>query len=134
MEFEYIFTETNITFLFLPLLCGFWLICAFLSAFIHGIRTGRPEIGCVTGLILGPVGIVVVLLMPKNKLNIEAYEKEYDDFLIAIGDKQPYQEPQKICPKCQMSLRVHAARCVFCGYKFVEASINPVHYQQSDNT
>ena len=113
---DFMFNGTNLTFFWLPILCVFWIACSFISSFIYGIRVGKPEIGFIVGLILGPIGIVVSLLMPGK-------EKTYRP--------PPFKtEPQKGCPECNMLIRASSARCVFCGYHFVKASTNPIRFQK----
>ena len=50
-----------------PLIVLFWIICAIAGGLI-GLRTGHQVFGALIGLLLGPVGVLlVVLCQPKPR-------------------------------------------------------------------
>ena len=73
----------------------FWLMLGVMSATIAKSR-GRSSLGWfLMGILLGPIGILVTLLPPKEKFGVT-----------------------KKCPDCAEIIKMEANVCKHCGRKF----------------
>jgi len=78
-----------------------WLIFGIISAII-GSNKGRSGCGWfIVGVLLGPLGIIMALVVSKN-------EDKITRNFIEGGD-------MKACHYCQESIKVNAIKCKHCG-------------------
>jgi hypothetical protein len=45
---------------------GSWLLCAWLGKVVGGMR-GQAELGLLLGLLLGPLGVLVAVVLPESR-------------------------------------------------------------------
>ena len=88
----------------LIILCLFWFGSALLS-FIDGAKKNRPFEGFILGILLGPIGLIII-----NNLNVVQEHMDNNDFSL--------QE----CPACRKDVSSKAASCPHCGHPINEQS------------
>jgi hypothetical protein len=76
-------------------------VFALASAYVAVRRGHNPLRWAMLGAMLGPIALVVVVLIPTAKV------------------------ATKVCPDCAESVKVDAAKCRFCGYRFDQAELVP---------
>lgn len=87
-----------------------WLLCGIISAIIASGK-GRSGIGWFFGgILLGPLGIIIVAVLPKIKSEVE--------------EKQIRSGEYKKCPQCAELIKKEAKICRFCGNKFKDIGNN----------
>jgi len=84
-----------------------WIICGIISAIIASNK-GRSGVGWFFGgLILGPLGLLIIAVLSKK-------EEEIEDKKIETGEC-------KKCPQCAELVKMEAKICRFCRYEFKES-------------
>ena len=72
------------------------LVCAVLSMII-GATKGRSGAGLLLGLFLGPIGLIIIAVLPPN-----------ETALVRDG-------ALKLCPYCAEAVKLSASVCKHCG-------------------
>ena len=84
-----------------------WLIFGVISAIIASNK-GRGGCGWfIIGVLLGPLGIILALVVSKN-------EDKISRDVIERGD-------MKVCPYCKELIKVNAIKCKHCGSDLFES-------------
>jgi hypothetical protein len=78
-----------------------WLLCGLIGSLVAGNRGNSGLGGLAWGLLLGPLGIVIVALTPPNPLYVE--------------QQQLQQGLRRECPACMELVRPMAIVCPHCG-------------------
>lgn len=68
------------------------VVCAGIAAIVAGTKGNSRALGCMFGLVLGPIGVLVTALLPAS-------------------DARP---GMRICPVCAEPVRVEAKVCRYC--------------------
>lgn len=90
-----------------------WLVCAVVGASVTRSK-GRGSVpGALLGLFLGPVGLLIAVILPRNEGGLEAEA-------IETGDRRR-------CPQCAELVRREARKCRFCG-----AELDPLPVAQAE--
>jgi ribosomal protein L32 len=84
------------------------LLCAWFASRIYNKRGRSTLAGFVMGFVLGPVGILLARLIPKNKTELARRRRERRVELLQSG-------MAKECPHCRTLIRANATVCARCG-------------------
>jgi hypothetical protein len=82
----------------------YWLLACGVIGWLIGRSKGLPRQGFFLGLIFGPIGVGITLMLPKVK------------------------EPGPTCPRCRKRVGRHDKACPHCGNVLVT-----VHYRVEDD-
>lgn len=86
-----------------------WLLFGIISAVV-GSNKGRSGCGWfLLGVLLGPFGLILALVVPKKRLTIEQSAIENGDI--------------KKCPFCAEFIKSEAIKCRYCGSALIEDAI-----------
>lgn len=109
----------------------FWLFCGCIGFFI-GANKGRGLAGFLWGLLLGPLGILVIAIVPNERRRERFYSEYSDDTRQFRTYVTPINHQSKACPDCAETIKAAARRCRFCGCQLDLASgvINEGNYQE----
>jgi hypothetical protein len=77
-----------------------WLVCAVVSGSV-GTRKGRTGLGWVLGILLGPIGLIIIAVVPENTERVE-------NTALLSGEL-------KKCPYCAELIKRQANVCRYCG-------------------
>jgi len=97
------------------------IACALLGVAI-GDTKGRSTIGFWLGVLLGPIGVVIVALMSATPEAQARYERNVARAANALDGAQPL----RACPWCAEQIQPAARLCRYCG-----RNVDPI--LQSDN-
>lgn len=80
---------------------AFWAVCGFAGGSVTRAKGRGGAPGYLLGFLLGPVGLLIAVILPRNEGGIEAAALE-------AGDRRR-------CPSCAELVRREAVKCRFCG-------------------
>lgn len=86
---------------------GVWILCGIIAGAIYRNRGNSGFAGFLAGLILGPIGIILVLVTKPNTAAIEQRQ-------LASGE-------MKKCPACAELVRSDARVCRYCQHDLTAA-------------
>ena len=99
--------------------CGifiFWAICGLIAAYLYKNK-GRSQLsGFLGGFILGPIGIVLALLTPDDKVALKKRDLEAENDKLVRGEA-------KKCPFCAELIKPEAKVCRYCGKELPEDNL-----------
>ena len=81
-----------------------WIVCS-VAAGIVGANKGRTGTGWTRGIILGPLGLLIIAILPTNQAGADAAA-------IASGGMRK-------CPYCAELVKKEAKICKHCGKEFL---------------
>lgn len=93
-----------------------WLLSGVVSAMVANNKGRSGCLWFVLGFLLGPVGLILSLVVPKN---VPALEQRSVD----RGEMQ-------YCPYCAELIRAEAVKCRFCGESFGRAESSNEAYMR----
>ncbi|MFO8086826.1 MAG: hypothetical protein R6T91_03325, partial [Bacteroidales bacterium] len=95
----------------------FGIICAIIAS-----NKGRSGFGWfIIGLLLGPLGVILALVVSKNKDKITREDKIPRNVIDRRDKKTLHLERE--CPDCISTISAKASVCKFCGKKFSQSDI-----------
>lgn len=77
-----------------------WLVSAIVAGMV-GSGKGRTGAGWALGILLGPIGLLIIAVMPANVSRVESVA-------LRSGDMRK-------CPYCAELIKSEATTCRFCG-------------------
>jgi hypothetical protein len=78
-----------------------WIAIGFVAALIARNKGNNSCLGMIVGLLLGPIGLLIVFFLPDNELG-----------------KLKRSGNTKQCPNCAEYVKPEARVCKHCGYSF----------------
>ncbi len=78
-----------------------WLICAFIAGIIYQNKGKSQTTGALLGLLLGPIGVVIALVVAPDVREVER--------------RQLASREMDMCPFCSELVRPTAVVCKHCG-------------------
>lgn len=93
-----------------------WIICGIVGA---AILSGQNQAGtgCLLGLLLGPIGWIVALVMRSNANEDEA-RRQHQEQMTLLRAQQPLlpaPRDERECPFCAEPILARAVICKHCG-------------------
>jgi ribosomal protein L32 len=89
-----------------------WFVCGLFAGLLYRNK-GRSELlGCLGGVLLGPVGLILALVSPTNKDALEQRERAKLEEKVRKGQL-------KKCPHCGEFILPEASVCKHCGRDIV---------------
>ncbi len=80
---------------------GIWLLLGLFAGYLNANRGNSFTVGCLLGALLGPIGLIIVLLLDRNDSELERRS-------VASGQT-------RYCPYCAELVRQDAKVCKHCG-------------------
>ena len=90
-----------------------WWTLGYLAGCIFAHRGYPPQVGVVFGMLLGPIGLVIALLLPRTRSGRRQSELEQE-----IKKQARADSARKTCPMCQRDVSVIAPVCPRCNHRF----------------
>lgn len=88
----------------------FWALCGVLAAVIANQRNGSAALGCVIGVLLGPIGILIACFIGSPT---------------SPPPRTQDEGPRKRCPDCAEWVLPEARVCRHCRHEFQAAPTTP---------
>ena len=104
----------------------FWVICGIVAAVI-GSRKGAGGVSFLLGLLLGPLGIIISIVIKGNRIQCPSCREYIDPAALKCPKCQEnikkaedniVENETKNCPVCAEYIKLEAIKCRFCGYDF----------------
>jgi phage FluMu protein Com len=103
------------------IIVAFWVLCGILG-YLIGQAKGRGEEGAVAGLLLGPLGIIFMLVAGDKRPRCPACRQSVDPsaWICPHCQHQITEPPNVVCTFCRKGFHVteatlgHAVRCPHC--------------------
>lgn len=84
-----------------PFVIAVWLLFGLIAGYINQNKGNSFPTGCLLGVLLGPIGLIIVLLLSRNDSELERRG-------IVTG-------PTRYCPYCAELVKQEAKICKHCG-------------------
>lgn len=93
---------------------AFWLICGLIGWYI-GDTKGRPGDGFALGVLLGPIGIIVIAAMGRSAKKEAEHQAEVAAVSARMGAPAESTPTMRACPWCAEQIQQAAIVCKHCG-------------------
>ncbi len=90
-----------------------WIVLGYFGGLVFARKGYPPKAGIVLGILLGPIGLILFLILPMTDSGIR--QAKFD---AQIEREQRINATLKNCPECKRSVGFAARFCSRCNYRF----------------